>query len=158
MGSWDQSVGSCLCATAGHLWYRRGCSEHALRFSGLCGGVTIPVTTARALCWSIGATGPGREASSAEGDALLAVDLLDEAQDQGDLRRAVSLARAHDDRRDGFRLVERPIDDVLAPEAFDLGRDETHPDFRRHQAERGLQFANLVHRGGLQAALTQQCQ
>jgi hypothetical protein len=51
--------------------------------------------------------------SAPENDALVAIDLLDEPEEQGDLGRGIVATAAHDDRRERVGLVERRVEDVV---------------------------------------------
>src|SRR3954462_14997956 len=77
-------------------------------------------------------------ASSAEGNPLLEVDLAKQPKQERDLVRLVAFARAHDDRRHGVWLFERPVNDVVAPQSLNRGRHQANATLRRHQAERRL--------------------
>src|SRR5712671_1523602 len=72
--------------------------------------------------------------SNAEADSRFTVHLADQLDGEVDLRRLIALAGAHDDRRKGLLLVEWAIHDIVAAQALDGDRHQTHADLRSHQA------------------------
>src|SRR6516165_10013769 len=82
--------------------------------------------------------------SNHERDPRLAVHLADQPQDQGDLRRLVAFAGAHDDRRNRLLRVERAVHDTVAAQPLHGDRHPADADLRGHQTERRLNFPDLV--------------
>src|SRR5215469_13791026 len=87
--------------------------------------------------------------SDTERDPGLAVHLAGQLGDEGDFGRLVTLAGAHDDRRNRVLLVERPVHDIVATQALDGDWHQADADLGGYQAERRLKFSDLVYRAWL---------